>query len=205
MIINTNPSRMLPITAGATASTFALFYLMQGLVASDIVDLADTVKPIFTIKLYEELKTPDVREIDRVTPPPPVQEIPDTKPVEKSELKPDRITIHPGPIPQPNIRGDRTGIIEFSDGDKIPIVRVIPTYPHRALTNGTEGWVLLEFTVTEYGDVENAVVVDAEPATTFNKSALAAIAKFKYKPMVVDGQPKASHGVRFRMVFDIED
>lgn len=87
----------------------------------------------------------------------------------------------------------------------LPIVKVAPIYPDRAIKEGIEGHVLLEFVVTETGAVRDAVVVDAKPNGVFEQAALKAVAKFKYKPRIVDGMPVETVGVRNRIDFEISD
>ncbi|MXY55396.1 MAG: energy transducer TonB, partial [Gammaproteobacteria bacterium] len=87
----------------------------------------------------------------------------------------------------------------------LPIVRVQPTYPRRALTRGIEGWVLVEFVVTETGTVRDPVVLVADPPGFFERAALRAVVKFKYKPKVAGGKAVAVSGVRSRIVFEMED
>ncbi|MCH9696144.1 MAG: energy transducer TonB [Gammaproteobacteria bacterium] len=70
-----------------------------------------------------------------------------------------------------------------------PLVRVPPEYPISALARGTEGYVILRFTVTESGSVEDPVVLRAEPPRVFNRAALRAVVRFKYQPQFVDGKP----------------
>ena len=43
------------------------------------------------------------------------------------------------------------------------------------------------------------------PRQTFDKSALAAAARFKYKPKVVNGEPIEVQGVRNIIRFELED
>ena len=87
----------------------------------------------------------------------------------------------------------------------LPIMKVAPIYPERAIKEAIEGHVLLEFVVTEAGAVRDAVVLEAEPSGVFERAALNAVAKFKYKPRLVDGKPVATAGVRNRVVFEISD
>lgn len=75
------------------------------------------------------------------------------------------------------------------DGDLIPIVQIEPQYPREALTNCVGGVVELRFTVLEDGSVENPTVVSANPPRMFNRSALRAILRWKFKPRIVDGRP----------------
>jgi protein TonB len=74
-----------------------------------------------------------------------------------------------------------------AEGDIIPIVRINPIYPRDAAMKGTEGWVKIEFTITEVGTVKSPKVIDAQPARIFNREAIRAILKWKFKPRVIDG------------------
>jgi protein TonB len=47
---------------------------------------------------------------------------------------------------------------------------------------GQEGWVLLEFDITEVGTVDNVKVIESEPRRVFDSSARRALLKWKYKP-----------------------
>lgn len=93
--------------------------------------------------------------------------------------------------------------LDSGDGEYLPIVKVTPVYPRRALSRGIEGFVIVEFTVTKQGSVRNPVVVEAEPANLFDKAAMDAALKFKYKPRVVNGEPVEVEGVQNRITFEI--
>ncbi|MBT8059816.1 MAG: energy transducer TonB [Gammaproteobacteria bacterium] len=89
-----------------------------------------------------------------------------------------------------------------AEGDIIPIVVISPMYPREAAISGTEGWVKVEFTITESGTVKNPRVVDANPARIFNREAIRAILKWKFKPRVVDGiavERKATQVIDFTL------
>ncbi len=70
-----------------------------------------------------------------------------------------------------------------------PLVRVPPDYPPRALSKKIEGYVLLRFTVTETGAVEDPEVLRASPAGLFEHAAKRAVLRWKYQPQIRDGQP----------------
>lgn len=74
-----------------------------------------------------------------------------------------------------------------SEGDIIPLVVIRPMYPRDAAMKGIEGWVEVQFTITALGTVKDARVIDSEPPRIFNREALRAILKWKFKPRVVDG------------------
>lgn len=96
-----------------------------------------------------------------------------------------------------------SGGFSASDGDYLPIVKVAPIYPRRALERGLEGYVILEFTVTKNGTVADIVVIESTNSV-FNRAAMKAAAKFKYKPKVVDGEPVAVSGVANKITFELE-
>ncbi|MCZ6853685.1 MAG: energy transducer TonB [Gammaproteobacteria bacterium] len=98
------------------------------------------------------------------------------------------------------IRSDGGG---FPDGNYLPIVKVAPVYPRDAQTQGIEGYVVLEFVVTRTGSTADAVVIESSPPDVFDKAALNAVQRFKYKPRVVDGKPIEVAGVRNRISFEL--
>ena len=94
--------------------------------------------------------------------------------------------------------------LDSNDGDYLPIVKVAAVYPRRAQSRGIEGYVVVEFTVTKTGAVTNPLVVKAEPEGIFDRAALDAVVKFKYKPRVVDGVAMAVAGVQNKISFEID-
>jgi protein TonB len=91
-----------------------------------------------------------------------------------------------------------------SDRDVIPLVRINPDYPPRALSRGLEGWVQVQFTITATGTVKDAIVVNAEPRNVFDDAALKAIARWRYNPKVESGVAVERVGVQTRIVFQLE-
>ena len=83
--------------------------------------------------------------------------------------------------------GNFAAVDKTAEGDIIPIVVIRPMYPRDAAMQGLEGWVRVEFTITEVGTVKDPRVVDADPPRIFNREALRAILKWKFKPRVIDG------------------
>ncbi len=94
--------------------------------------------------------------------------------------------------------------LSSGDGDYLPIVKVAPIYPRRAQSRGLEGYVIVEFTVSKNGSVKDAKVVEAKPEGIFERAALDAAAKFKYKPRVVDGVAMEVAGVQNKISFQID-
>jgi len=83
--------------------------------------------------------------------------------------------------------GNAASINRTEEGDIIPIVVIRPMYPRDAAMKGLEGWVKVEFTITAIGTVKNPRVIDAKPPRVFNREAIRAILKWKFKPRVIEG------------------
>jgi protein TonB len=93
--------------------------------------------------------------------------------------------------------------LDASDGEYLPIVKVAPVYPRRALQRGIEGYVIVEFMVDKTGAVKNPVVIEANPEGLFDRAAMDAALKFKYKPRVVNGTATEVSGVQNRITFEM--
>ncbi len=109
---------------------------------------------------------------------------------------------HPSFTPPPKEMGvtPNPSVVE---GEMLPILTVPPEYPRRMLSRGTEGWVIVEFTVDELGRVTTPRVVASFPSNGFDQSALKAVLRYKYKPRVVNGTAVPVQGVRQRIVFSL--
>lgn len=79
-----------------------------------------------------------------------------------------------------------------------------PVYPMQALRNKTPGWVELEFTIMPNGTVRDIAVVGTEPAGVFESAASDALADWRFRPRVVNGQAVAQRST-ITMRFDVED
>jgi len=75
------------------------------------------------------------------------------------------------------------------DTPLIPIVKIPPMYPARAMRNNIEGWVEVRFLVTDKGQIKNIHIVKAIPEKIFNKSVIRCISRWKFKPGTIDGVP----------------
>jgi protein TonB len=90
-----------------------------------------------------------------------------------------------------------------SDADVVPLVRVSPQYPPDAMMRGVEGWVQLEFTITTAGTVKDVRVVEADPKGYFEKAAISAVKRYKYKPKIENGEPVDRAGVQLVLSFKL--
>jgi len=88
--------------------------------------------------------------------------------------------------------------------DLEPVAMPEPTYPRGALRNRVEGWVEVEFTVTERGSTRDLQVVASEPQGVFDAATVAAVGTWTYRPRVVQGQPVAQR-TAVTLRFSVED
>lgn len=91
-----------------------------------------------------------------------------------------------------------------SDRDTIPLVRVPPDYPQRAISRGLEGWVQVQFTITGTGSVKDAVVVKSS-SKIFEEAALKSIARWRYNPKIEGGVAVDRVGVQTIIRFTLEN
>ncbi len=90
------------------------------------------------------------------------------------------------------------------DTNAVPIVRVDPTYPARALRAGIEGRVTVEFTITAAGGVKDPFIAKADPRGMFDQAVLAVITKWKFKPRILGGVAVARRA-RQIVEFSVQD
>ncbi|MDE1236517.1 energy transducer TonB [Vibrio aestuarianus] len=85
----------------------------------------------------------------------------------------------------------------------MPLYRVEPVYPAKALKRSVEGFVTLSFTIDEVGKATNIKVVEAKPVRMFEREAIQAVKKWKYQPQIVDGQAISQNGQTVTVEFKI--
>jgi len=207
-------SKAAAILAG-TAITFGLVMLMQALIASGQSAITEVeggrVVDFVRVQREERLESRRSKPDKPPAPDAPPPEAP--QPTAEATTDGGSVAAIAGAAVTPvgNVQVDLNitsgfGIVAGSaDGDYLPIVKVAPIYPQRAIDRGIEGYVILEFTVTKSGTVKDVRVVEAEPKNIFDRAAINAALKFKYKPRVVNGEPIEVRGVLNRITFELED
>ena len=186
--------------------TLSLLFVMQLLIASGKAALTEprarAQLDFVRVRRNEHL---NVEDFTPDKPPPPPETPPETPPQEMDSMDPNAPTINIAP---PSVSADTNiggpGGMNIAEGDYLPIVRVAPVYPARALSRGLEGYVDMSFTVTMAGTVRDPIVMYST-SSLFERAATRAVLKFKYKPRVVDGVPVDVPGVKTRFSFQIED
>ncbi len=183
------------------AITFSLLYAMQSLIEQSAGPALTSIKRFEGIFVREEkpeiLKTRDIKP-EPIDPPEPLPSAPPQVRYSDEVSRPGVSDPLPPPIDGP------TTILRHENNIFVNILKVSPAYPVAAARKGLEGWVIIRFDVSALGVVENISVVDSSN-TIFNKAAKAAVARFRYKPRVVDGVGQSVHGLMNKFVFELED
>jgi periplasmic protein TonB len=180
-----------------------MFYVLYTLTTvTSTVEVKQATRIEFS-RLRRDTDTATRREekVER-EPPPPTPEVPKIASA-AGDIGKAAVTL----APKIDTKGALQGVklSAGSDRDIVPLVRINPEYPQRALTRGIEGYVTVQFTITETGSVADAVVVDASPKGMFEEAALKAIARWRYNPKVEDGKPVVRKGVQNMLRFQLEN
>ena len=196
-------ARYTSAVATGTLITLALLYTMQGLIdlqpgAGSTLQPGDLVK---WVRLPSAAPPPAPAEpaFDKDTlsnaPVPPAGNAP-TGSGQGSYL----------PVPPTKPPEVDTTLDGLSDPDSplISIVRVQPTYPANQQARGIEGWVDVRFDVMTNGLVTN-IVVTRSSHKAFEKAAIKAAQRFRFKAPVVNGMPQVARGIDYRFRFEMND
>lgn len=182
--------------------TFGLFYMMQYLIAAGDLELDRGEKRI-RVDLGDVRDIQEVREIERKPDIPVPEAIPDTEIQMEFSIGNvgDTVNFSAQTMEVENVS---TGLGRnfVPDGEYLPIVRVPPQYPARAAEKELEGFVTVVFTVTPMGSTANVKVVESSDRL-FERNAIRAAQRFKYKPKVVDGKEVFVEGVRTTIEFKL--
>ena len=194
-------ARVLSSATGALFITAALLLVMQLLIAAgkEIIGEPRIRHDLRLVKVRDESELvrkdiPPARPIKPLLPPRTIV----------SDAAPESASGVHLPAPTPPDSGSTITGIHYGDGPLFNIFKVSPNYPSAALARGLEGTVLVQYDVTTEGQVVNVTVLESSH-TVFNKSAIAAALRFKYKPRTVDGMAYASQGLKNLFRFELED
>lgn len=211
---NTTSSRTrLPIAGLAGLLFSALMFLgLFGLINrhGGGIDKADTLPTIDFVRLKRDT---ELQTLERRKPPPPPPP-PKTPPPPKLKVASDTPQEAATPFAMPNLGlsasvgggpflgalgggggGPAMGPALF-EGSIIPLQRIAPQCPRKALQDGISGEVVLEILVRADGSVESATVKSSKPRGLFDAAAIAAAMKWKFKPQVIDGKPAPQKGTQ---------
>jgi len=110
--------------------------------------------------------------------------------------------VAPAETPEPRV-------VDVRDQTPVPISTltrrryVAPKYPRNAQRRQVQGWVDVVFTVAKDGTVKDVEVPKADPEGVFDNSAMRAVEKWEFDPVVVDGVV-IEQRAGIRMMFALE-
>lgn len=192
----------------AIAVTLSLFWVMQYLIATADRSLNDDSKnsmlDFVRVKRDESIQR---RQLKPKKPPPPEQAPPQPPTPQLDDLNPnaEKIAISAVPV-ETDIEMTGGFSLGVGEGDYLPIVKVAPIYPNRALTRGVEGFCVVQYTVTSLGSTKDPVVIESQcTSSLFHRASLNAALKFKYKPRIIDGEAVEVPGVQNKFTYEITE
>ena len=188
---------------GGAVMTFAAFAFMQYLISGEQRAPAKPVDDII-VEIFQAPEDSKVRHIQKIQPPPPMPKVPPKAPPLDSSPDPVLAINDFTPVTIDDFGGDINNTINRPTGDATPIVRINPKYPTTAARDGIEGWVQLSFSISPTGEVIDPVVINAEPKRTFDREAIRAIKRWKYRPKVIEGVAQLQTGQTVQLDFKLQ-
>jgi len=188
--------------------TAALFWTMQYLIETADRELNEGVSgnlvDFVRLKRDESIQR---RQLKPKKPPPPDAPPPQPPTPQLDNLNPnaEKIAISAAPV-ETDIEMSGGFSLGVGEGDYLPIVKVAPIYPQRALSRGIEGYCVVQYIVTRQGTIRDPFVIEDQcTSSLFHRASVQAALKFKYKPRVIDGQAVEVPGVQNKFTFEIEE
>ena len=189
--------RAVGFLAGGVVVASALFVVMYALIQSGRNERSaapgGAIVDMVRVREDEVLRTkqrvrPKKPPPPKAPPPPPRLRLADTaKPVRPmARIEMPKVEIPAGAGAGPYLGKWNPGD-PAAEGEAVPIVRIDPQWPRRALEEGIEGFVRVEVLIGADGAAKDVRVVDSEPGALFARNAVRAVRRWKFKPRVVDG------------------
>jgi protein TonB len=201
------PRLVIGVVIGFGVSLF-LFWLMQYMIETADRTLDDSSRgslvDFVRIQRDESIQR---RQLKPKKPPAPEDAPPQPPTPQLDSLDPsaEKIAIAPVPVTT-DIEMTGGFSLGVGEGDYLPIVKVAPIYPQRALTRGVEGFCVVEYVVTRQGTIRDPFVLENQcTSSLFHRASLQAALKFKYKPRIIDGEPVEVRGVQNKFTYEIEN
>ena len=188
--------------------TAGLFWMMQYLIDSADRELNEGASghllDFVRLKRDENIER---RQLKPKKPPPPDTPPPQPPTPKLDNLNPnaEKIAISAVPV-NTDIEMSGGFSLGIGEGDYLPIVKVAPIYPQRALSRGVQGFCVVQYTVTRQGTIRDPMVVESMcTSSLFHRASVQAALKFKYKPRVLDGQAVEVPGVQNKFTYEITE
>ena len=188
---------------GGAVMTFIAFAFMQYLISGEQrapIKLGDDI----TVEIFQAPEDKQTTHIKRIPPPPTPKMPPKAPPRVTPSNEPITAISTAPPIVIDGFGNDMKQTLTRPTGDASPIVRINPKYPTSAARDGIEGWVQLSFNISPTGEVIDATVVNAKPKRIFDREALRAIKRWKYRPKIIEGVAQLQTGQTVQLDFKLD-
>lgn len=198
--------RVLLFVFGAAAFTLSLFWVMQQMISgpSNELNPANAYAQIDFIRLQQDSRT-ELKDRRRSEPPKPQQpQMPQQSVSQNANIDAPKLDVSIPNIAmdmgigvaQHSMLGDAVVGMGFGDTDVIPLVRVSAQYPQRAIRQKIEGVVTARLFINPEGTVDNVEIVQAEPRGVFEREAMRALYRYKFKPKMEGGHAVAQIAIQ---------
>lgn len=202
-------SRFLVSLFSGLVIALGLFWLMQYMVMNnqESFQQTDNIQMTEFVRLKRESKT-QVKERQvpeqpkpKKRPPPPKMQVQSTTmartPIADMAMPNLDIPLQNSRFSSSVLTGQKVAVGKMQiSTNVIPLVRIPPIYPMRAANRRIQGWVKVEFTITKEGTVKDPIVVASKPNSIFNRAALKAIKRWKFKPHLRAGVAQEQRAVQ---------
>jgi TonB family protein len=91
-----------------------------------------------------------------------------------------------------------------SNSPSMSIVRTPPICPTLAANRGLDAFVVVQFDVLSDGTVANISVLNSS-SSVFERAAIQAANRFRFKAREIDGVPQTSTGVQYQFTFKMDN
>ncbi|MBF9000568.1 MULTISPECIES: energy transducer TonB [Vibrio] len=205
--------RLLIATPIALAVSFMLFAFMAWMIDNGSHRAPKKTEPVrFDMVMMEQ--DHDVQRRHRAVPPKPeTPQQPEKTLTQHHQATTQQVTqnVQAAKVPSlgldTGIKGIAIKAPSFGDlgtnQQAMPLYRVQPQYPVRALKRGIEGFVIMKFTIDESGHPTDIEVVKANPRHMFEREARRALRSWKYQPKVADGKAVTQPGQTVKLEFKL--
>ena len=183
--------------------SLGMFWVLWKLISApiDVTEMREATRIEFTrMRKDTEVASKREQKVERERPP-PAPEVPRMA-FSSGSVESNVATLTPSVVARSAMSG--LSLSAGSDRDTIPLVRVPPDYPPRALNRGLEGWVQVQFTITGTGSVKDAVVVKSS-SKVFEEAAIKSILRWRYNPKIENGVAVDRVGVQTIIRFTLEN
>lgn len=182
---------------GAGAVTMGLLFMMTQLINNDMPVIEEERSiDIPQFSFIETDETPVIVEIVK----PEIQEPPAAGRIEYASdltISPDNIQ-----LPMAEFEGPKDIQMQGLPGG-MALVPISPQYPESAARRGLCGHVVVQYDISADGIPMNVSVIGSS-SRLFNKNAVRAVQRARYKPHVEGGKPAVVYGKQEKISFQLE-